>query len=108
MTFQRLMQVHVKALSPSSSKRIWQLMEDIQARNKLTPTAGHWRMCILAALYEHDLERALTSLDMIRHHTKQRFDYKAWSAVLDACYKEGRLDHVRRLELEVRKGQVIY
>lgn len=106
-TYLQLMKTHLKAVEGNphgegETSRVWDLLEDLLKRG-LKPTIHVWRECVVAALLESDIQKALGILVVIREQLG--IDAKTWQACIDFCasHKVHEVDEMRlRAELSSR------
>lgn len=128
LTFQRLIQAHIRARTivspcqsagiiqssqeiPTTNKvnttRIWELVSDMELR-KLDLTIPIYRYCVRAALIDTDIRKALSVIDTIRLKTRAKYDFKSWLAVANACSQTQEFHsfgEVLRREISVQRNQ---
>jgi hypothetical protein len=116
LTFQRLMQVHLRAHAHEggqhphavvNTKRIWELLDDMLRRG-LKPGVSSYRSCVKAAVFEGDVEKGLALLIVIRNQTRMGFDFKSWQAVANLCATKGRSDEEFTLRREMAERRKIH
>jgi leucine-rich PPR motif-containing protein len=101
LTFQRLMQVHLRAPEGQvNTKRVWELLDDM-VRRGLKPGVVSYRSCVKAAVIEGDVDRSLAMLLVIRDQTRIGFDFRSWQGVLYLCSIQDRKDDEFRLRREI-------
>jgi pentatricopeptide repeat protein len=101
LTFQRLMQVHLRAPEGQvNTKRVWDLLDDM-VRRGLKPGVVSYRSCVKAAVIEGDVDRSLAMLLVIRDQTRIGFDFRSWQGVLYLCSTQDRRDDEFRLRREI-------
>ena len=111
-TYVQLMKTHLHAIETATgqseerikqdAQRIWQLMEDLLLRG-LTPNLRLWRMCVVAALMEANIQKALGLLVVIREQLGGAIDYKCWIACADFCRERGHAQEEVMLRKELRE-----
>ena len=116
LTFQRLMQVHLRAHAHEggqhahavvNTKRIWELLDDMLRRG-LKPGVSSYRSCVKAAVFEGDVEKGLALLIVIRNQTRMGFDFKSWQAVANLCASKGRSDEEFTLRREMAERRKVH
>jgi len=101
LTFQRLMQVHLRAPEGQvNTKRVWDLLDDM-VRRGLKPGVVSYRSCVKAAVIEGDVDRSLAMLLVIRDQTRIGFDFRSWQGVVYLCSTQDRRDDEFRLRREI-------
>lgn len=108
LTFQRLMQAHVRAPEGHvDTGRVWELLDDM-VRRGLRPGVVSYRACVKAAAIEGDVDRSLAMLLVIRDQTRIGFDFRSWQAVAYLCAVNDRKDDefMLRKEIEERNNMM--
>jgi pentatricopeptide repeat protein len=108
LTFQWLMQAHLRATEGQvNSRRVFGLLDDMLRRG-LRPGVNNYRSCVRAAAAEGDTDRCLAMLTVIRTNTRMGFDFKSWQAVSALLLSRGMHAEEAQLrrEIEARKKEL--
>lgn len=102
LTFQNLIQVYIEASKNDlelNTGRIWILLEDIFNRG-LIPSMSTLRLCMQAALYDDDSDKALKIIYIAR--TKKRYDNYLWTTAANLLKQHDMTHEEEQLRMEMR------
>lgn len=101
VTFQHLMQAHLSVpFDDVNTTRVIELFDEMISRG-IAPSRKTSRLCIRAAMGANNVERVLSTIELLRKTKSIQFDYHSWFLAMNMCRYMGLAEQEMLLRDEI-------